>query len=65
MEENVFTPTLRSLEQGQALMLHQDETLVYPKIFNDSYLQYRDIWCMQYFNWNVIHTFNLVNFVTE
>lgn len=65
MAENVFTPTLRSLEQGQALMLHQDETLVYPKIFSDSYLQYREIWCMQYFNWNVFHTFSLVNFVTE
>lgn len=28
------------LEKGQAWLLHQDETLVYPKIFNDSYLQY-------------------------
>lgn len=31
-----------SLEKGrnEALMLHEDETFVYPKSFNDSYLHY-------------------------
>lgn len=36
----IFTPTLRCLEKGQGWLLHQDETLICPKIFSDSYLQY-------------------------
>lgn len=61
MGENIFTPTPRSMEKGCCIKMR----LVYPKIFNDSYLQYRGIWCMQYFNWGVIHTVDLVNCVIE